>query len=134
MPCRASRPARPGRPARIPGTECQPAAKAGTNAAPTERTRPTWGELAFKKEPIPLDESLQKVSRNPAVKGTRGGADRGTESGREDHGLQHIWGGRTGDWQESHLRVQSRGTAARGLPGFPIPRARWSHSTTSMPT
>ncbi len=46
-------------------------------AAPTEQTRPTWGELAFKKEPIPLDESLQKVSRDPAAKGARGGADVG---------------------------------------------------------
>jgi thiol-disulfide isomerase/thioredoxin len=46
-------------------------------AAPTELTRPTWGELAFKKEPIPLDESLQKVSRELAVKGTRASADAG---------------------------------------------------------
>ena len=49
-------------------------------AAPTEQTRPTWGELAFKKEPIPLDESLQKVSRDLAVKGARGGAEDGLKA------------------------------------------------------
>ena len=38
--------------------------------APIEESRPTWGELAFKKPPIPLDESLQKVSRDAAAKGT----------------------------------------------------------------
>jgi thiol-disulfide isomerase/thioredoxin len=37
-------------------------------ATPTEPARPTWGELAFKKETIPLDESLQKASRKLAVK------------------------------------------------------------------
>lgn len=49
-------------------------------AAPTEPTRPTWGELAFKKEPIPLDESLRKVARDLAVKGTRAGADEGLKA------------------------------------------------------
>jgi thiol-disulfide isomerase/thioredoxin len=49
-------------------------------ATPTEPTRPTWGELAFKKEPIPLDESLRKVSRDPAVKGTRASADEGLKA------------------------------------------------------
>jgi thiol-disulfide isomerase/thioredoxin len=52
----------------------------GRAVPPTEPTRPTWGELAFKKEPIPLDESLQKVSRDLAVKGTRGGADEGLKA------------------------------------------------------
>jgi len=52
----------------------------GRAAAPAEPTRPTWGELAFKKEPIPLDESLQKVSRDLSVKGTRGGADEGLKA------------------------------------------------------
>jgi len=49
-------------------------------AAPTEPTRPTWGELVFKKEPIPLDESLQQVSRDLAVKATRGVPDEGSKA------------------------------------------------------
>lgn len=52
----------------------------GRAAAPTEQVRPTWGELAFKKEPIPLDESLQKVSRDLAGKSTLGGADQGLKA------------------------------------------------------
>jgi thiol-disulfide isomerase/thioredoxin len=28
-----------------------------------DQPRPTWGELSFQRQPIPLDESLQKVSR-----------------------------------------------------------------------
>ena len=47
---------------------------------PAEPTRPTWGELAFKKEPIPLDESLQKVSRDLASKSARAGADEGLKA------------------------------------------------------
>jgi thiol-disulfide isomerase/thioredoxin len=48
-------------------------------AAPTEPTRPTWGELAFKKEPIPFDESLQKASRNLDVKATLAPTQQGPE-------------------------------------------------------
>jgi thiol-disulfide isomerase/thioredoxin len=29
--------------------------------------RPTWGELVFQKQPIPLDESIQKTSREQAL-------------------------------------------------------------------
>ncbi len=41
----------------------------GRSAPPAEVTRPTWGELVFKKDPIPLDESLKKTSRDVAAKG-----------------------------------------------------------------
>jgi thiol-disulfide isomerase/thioredoxin len=35
-------------------------------ASSDEPPKPTWGELTFQKQPIPLDESLQKVSRELA--------------------------------------------------------------------
>ena len=44
----------------------------GTQAQ--EPTRPTWGELAFQKQPIPVDESLQKVSRTVEVRAPQVGA------------------------------------------------------------
>ncbi len=44
--------------------------------APVETTRPTWGELVFKKDPIPLDESLHKVSSQRAVGSTSGIVDK----------------------------------------------------------
>jgi thiol-disulfide isomerase/thioredoxin len=36
---------------------------------PDSKPRPTWGELVFQKPPIPVDESLQKASRDQAPKG-----------------------------------------------------------------
>jgi thiol-disulfide isomerase/thioredoxin len=39
--------------------------------APDRKPRPTWGELVFQKPPIPLDESLQKASRDQAAKNPR---------------------------------------------------------------
>src|SRR5271165_2788400 len=74
----ASSPRQAARDLQDPSASLPP--RPGRAAAPTEQTRPTWGELAFKKEPIPLDESLQKVSRDLAVKGTRGGADQGLKA------------------------------------------------------
>ena len=74
----ASSPRQAARDLQDPSASLPP--RPGRAAAPTQQTRPTWGELAFKKEPIPLDESLQKVSRDPAVKGTRGGADEGLKA------------------------------------------------------
>ena len=41
---------------------------------PAEQPRPTWGELVFTKDPIPLDESLQKVSRDATLKGAQAGS------------------------------------------------------------
>ncbi len=47
-----------------------PVATTKTKAkAPERKTRPTWGELVFQKPPIPLDESLQKASREQAPQG-----------------------------------------------------------------
>src|SRR5271166_1806983 len=74
----ASSPRQAARDLQDPSASLPP--RPGRAAAPTEQTRPTWGELAFKKEPIPLDESLQKVARDLAVKGTRGGADEGLKA------------------------------------------------------
>jgi thiol-disulfide isomerase/thioredoxin len=46
-----------------------------TPAAATSRTdRPTWGELTFQKPAIPLDESVQKASRDTAPQLPRAGA------------------------------------------------------------
>ena len=44
-------------------------ARPARSAASTEPTRPTWGELVFKKDPIPLDESLKKISRDVSAQG-----------------------------------------------------------------
>jgi thiol-disulfide isomerase/thioredoxin len=74
----ASAPRRATRDLQAPSANLAP--RPAPAAAPTEPTRPTWGELVFKKEPIPLDESLQKVSRDLAVKATRGAPDEGSKA------------------------------------------------------
>ena len=45
-----------------------------------EASRPTWGELAFQKQPIPVDESLQKVSRSLEVRAPQTGAAEGQKT------------------------------------------------------
>ncbi len=56
----------PPRPARQERTAALPPRPVGV--PPIAPVRPTWGELIFKKDPIPLDESLQKVSRDLAAR------------------------------------------------------------------
>ena len=102
--------------------------------APTEPTRPTWGELAFKKEPIPLDESLQKASRDLAVKGARAGADEGLKVGREDHGRQRTCGRPRWRPVRKSLASSIPRNAGSSIFGFPTSRAGWSRSTISIPT
>jgi thiol-disulfide isomerase/thioredoxin len=49
----------------------QAPARSARRAAPSaspERPRPTWGELSFMKPSIPLDESVQKASRNLTIR------------------------------------------------------------------
>jgi thiol-disulfide isomerase/thioredoxin len=73
------KPARSARPVELdlekPSASLPPRPERATLAA--EQARPTWGELAFKKQPIPLDESLQKVSRDLAVKSASLSATKG---------------------------------------------------------
>ena len=51
-------------PARRPARADERFLNATPAAAPVRSDRPTWGELTFQKPPIPLDEAVQKVSRD----------------------------------------------------------------------
>jgi len=74
----ASSPRQAARDLQEPSASLPPRPARGVS--PAEPTRPTWGELVFKKEPIPLDESLQKASRDVAAKNTRVGSDEGLKA------------------------------------------------------
>ncbi len=69
----------PDRPPKAPST--RPSRRPRAAPANPERERPpvTWGELSFQKQPIPLDESLRKASREQTVKGTERSPTGGSE-------------------------------------------------------
>ncbi len=98
-----------------------------------EQARPTWGELAFKKQPIPLDESLRKASRYLAVKSASPGAAGGLKPAAQ--AFAPVAPGRP------HWRLVGRSLVSSiptnvgsSTSGFPMCRGRWSRSAISIPT
>ncbi len=58
-------------PSRRPARADERFLNATPTAAPVRNDRPTWGELTFQKPAIPLDESVQKASRDTVARLTR---------------------------------------------------------------